>query len=115
MRAQLNPESIALKQSATASFFLSKVARWPVFLRGHRRLSRGKTLPSISSQGKSMEISKFVAVACDSAEGVAGDVSGHFGRTPFFVVAELAGDQVVSSRAVASPGHGEGCGMPNFV
>jgi predicted Fe-Mo cluster-binding NifX family protein len=62
-----------------------------------------------------MDISKFVAVACDSAEGVAGEVSGHFGHTPFFVVAELAGDQIVSSRAVASPGHGEGCSMPNFV
>jgi predicted Fe-Mo cluster-binding NifX family protein len=31
------------------------------------------------------------------------------------MVAELAGDQIVSSRAVASPGHGEGCSMPSFV
>ena len=56
-----------------------------------------------------------VAVACDSAEGLAGDVSGHFGHTPFFVVAELAGSEIVSSRTVASPGHGEGCSMPGFV
>jgi predicted Fe-Mo cluster-binding NifX family protein len=31
------------------------------------------------------------------------------------VVAELAGDQVVSSRSVASTGHGEGSNMPRFV
>ena len=62
-----------------------------------------------------MDTSRTVAVACDSAAGLSGDISGHFGHTPFFVVAELAGDQIVSSRAVASPGHGEGCSMPQFV
>jgi predicted Fe-Mo cluster-binding NifX family protein len=62
-----------------------------------------------------MDRSKFVAVACESAEGLAGEVGGHFGHTPFFVIAELAGGEIVSSRAVASPGHGEGCSMPNFV
>jgi len=62
-----------------------------------------------------MATSKTVAVACDSAAGLSGDISGHFGHTPFFVVAELTGDQIVSSRSVASPGHGEGCSMPQFV
>ncbi len=62
-----------------------------------------------------MSSSKTVAVACDSAAGLAGDVSGHFGHTPIFVVAEIADGQVTSSRAVASPGHGEGCSMPGFV
>ncbi len=62
-----------------------------------------------------MDRSKTVAVACESAAGLAGDISGHFGRTPFFVVAEIADGRVTSSRAVASPGHGEGCSMPNFV
>lgn len=56
-----------------------------------------------------------VAIACESAEGLAGDVSGHFGHTPFFVVAQLDGDTIVSSRTLASPGHGEGCSMPGFV
>lgn len=62
-----------------------------------------------------MENTKIVAVACESATGLTGDVSGHFGHTPYFVVATLAGGQVASSRIVASPGHGPGCGMPSFV
>lgn len=59
--------------------------------------------------------SKFVAVACDSADGLAGAVNGHFGQTPFFVVAEIANKQIVSSTTVHSPGHGQGCGLPRFV
>jgi predicted Fe-Mo cluster-binding NifX family protein len=56
-----------------------------------------------------------IAVACESADGLAGNVSGHFGHTPYFVVAELADGNIVSSRLVASPGHGQGCSMPAFV
>jgi predicted Fe-Mo cluster-binding NifX family protein len=62
-----------------------------------------------------MESSKTVAIACESADGLAGDVCGHFGHTPFFVVATVAGGLVTTSRTVASPGHGPGCGMPGFV
>ena len=62
-----------------------------------------------------MDRSKIVAIACESADGLAGQVSGHFGQTPFFVVAEVASGQVTTSRSVASPGHGEGCNMPSFV
>jgi predicted Fe-Mo cluster-binding NifX family protein len=62
-----------------------------------------------------MSEQKNVAIACASADGLAGDVSGHFGHTPYFVVAELAGDQILACRTVASPGHGEGCSMPAFV
>jgi predicted Fe-Mo cluster-binding NifX family protein len=62
-----------------------------------------------------MDRPKTVAVACESAVGLAGDISGHFGRTPFFVVAEISDGQVTTSRTLASPGHGEGCSMPNFV
>jgi len=62
-----------------------------------------------------MESSKTVAIACESAAGLSGEVSGHFGHTPFFVVAELAEGRVMNSRCVASPGHGEGCSMPGFV
>ena len=62
-----------------------------------------------------MDQLKTVAVACDSAAGLAGDISGHFGHTPFFVVAEIVDGQVTNSRSMASPGHGEGCNMPTFV
>ncbi len=62
-----------------------------------------------------MDRLKTVAVACESAAGLAGDVSGHFGQTPFFVVAEIADGRVMTSRSVPSPGHGAGCSMPGFV
>jgi predicted Fe-Mo cluster-binding NifX family protein len=62
-----------------------------------------------------MNTSGTIAVACESADGLAGSVSGHFGHTPYFVVAELADGNIVSSRIVTSPGHGEGCSMPAFV
>ncbi len=56
-----------------------------------------------------------IAVACESPDGLAGNVSQHFGHTPYFIVAELADGQMVASRLVTSPGHGEGCSMPAFV
>ncbi len=62
-----------------------------------------------------MESTKTVAIACETAAGLAGDVSGHFGRTPFFVVAEIAGGEIVNSKCLASPSHGQGCSMPGFV
>lgn len=62
-----------------------------------------------------MDKPRIVAVACESADGLAGPVSGHFGHTPIFVVARIEGEAIVSSRAVASPGHGQGCSMPGFV
>ncbi len=62
-----------------------------------------------------MESTKNVAIACESAAGLAGNVSGHFGHTPFFVVAEIAGGKIVNSKCLASPGHGQGCSMPGFV
>jgi predicted Fe-Mo cluster-binding NifX family protein len=62
-----------------------------------------------------MESTKTVAIACESAAGLDGDVCGHFGGSPFFVVAEIAGGAIVSSKCLASPGHGQGCSMPGFV
>jgi predicted Fe-Mo cluster-binding NifX family protein len=62
-----------------------------------------------------MESTKTVAIACESAAGLAGDVNGHFGHTPFFVVAEIAGGKIINSKCLASPGHGQGCSMPGFV
>jgi predicted Fe-Mo cluster-binding NifX family protein len=73
-------------------------------------------VPKESSQeGPSMNTSKTVAIACSSAQGLAGTVSGHFGHTPYFVVAEIKDQEILSSTLVASPGHGEGCNMPAFV
>ena len=60
-------------------------------------------------------MNRVVAIACDSSAGLAGNVSPHFGHSPAFVVAELDGQTVVTSRVVVSPGHGAGCSMPGFV
>jgi predicted Fe-Mo cluster-binding NifX family protein len=62
-----------------------------------------------------MSEQRTVAVACESPEGLAGNVCGHFGHTPFFVLAELAGEKILSTRTVRSPGHGQGCSMPGFI
>jgi len=54
-----------------------------------------------------MDIERTVAVACDSGDGLGGRVSGHFGRTPYFVVAVPDGPKVVSTKLVPSPGRTE--------
>jgi predicted Fe-Mo cluster-binding NifX family protein len=56
-----------------------------------------------------------VAVACETAEGLDAKVSGHFGRTPFFVTAQIADGAIVSWRSVPSPGQGGGRGTAAFV
>jgi predicted Fe-Mo cluster-binding NifX family protein len=63
-----------------------------------------------------MAENRILAVACESGDGLEGEVSGHFGHSPFFAVAEVSGPLVVSVRVVPSPGHGAGgCSMPQFV
>ena len=62
-----------------------------------------------------MSGNRVVVIACDDGSGLKSGVSQHFGHTPFFLVAQVSGDQVVDTKTVASPGHGEGCSMPQFV
>lgn len=63
-----------------------------------------------------MSGNKIVAVACETERGLRGDVCAHFGHAPYFVFAEVAGAEVVSSRLVVPPVHGEGpCTMPEFI
>ena len=62
-----------------------------------------------------MARSGLVAIACLDGSGLESEVSGHFGHSPFFLVAEIGGAKVVNVKTVPSPGHGEGCSMPQFV
>lgn len=62
-----------------------------------------------------MSANKRVAVACEGPEGLGAEVSGHFGHTPYFILAAIEGSRVVSTEVVPSPGHGEGCSMPEFI
>jgi predicted Fe-Mo cluster-binding NifX family protein len=61
-------------------------------------------------------IGKIVAVACETDTGLESSVCGHFGHTPFFLVAYVADGKIVTSKVITSPGHGEGgCSMPGFI
>ena len=55
-----------------------------------------------------MNEKKTVAIACEGPSGLDGDVSDHFGHATHFVVAEVAGGEVLSARVVAAAPHGEG-------
>jgi len=62
-----------------------------------------------------MRNSRVVAIACEDGAGLNSEVSGHFGHTPFFLVALIRGSTAIDTRTVKAPGHGEGCRMPDFV
>lgn len=52
-----------------------------------------------------------IAVACNDTLGLKGRVSGHFGSSPTWVLAQVDGDQILSHRTVANPcRHQHGCG-----
>jgi len=44
-----------------------------------------------------------VAITSETADGLESPVSGHFGRSAYFTLVDLDGDQVVDVRAVANP------------
>lgn len=59
----------------------------------------------------------LIAVATDDDRGMNGEVSGHFGRCPFYVLVEANGDTVTGSRVVTNPhfgAHKPGV-LPEFV
>jgi predicted Fe-Mo cluster-binding NifX family protein len=63
-------------------------------------------LDEIESQIQELETDQprcCVAVSVDGDQGLDAPVAMHFGRCPFFVVADLQGGQVVSSRTVTNP------------
>ena len=60
---------------------------------------------------------RLIAVASEDSSGLEGQVSAHFGRCPFYVLAHVNGDTVVQSQVVANPHFGEhrpGM-MPQFI
>jgi predicted Fe-Mo cluster-binding NifX family protein len=57
---------------------------------------------------------KRIVVACEG-NGLEGDVCGHFGHAPAFLVAETEGDRILSTKLVPAPEHGAVCSMPEFV
>jgi len=58
-----------------------------------------------------------IAIAAEDDRGLGGQVSGHFGRCPYYVLVEANGSAVIGSRVVANPYldlHRPGV-MPRFI
>ena len=49
---------------------------------------------------------KTIAIACEDNKGLAGEVSHHFGRCPFYVLIETEGEKCVNARVTANPYYG---------
>jgi predicted Fe-Mo cluster-binding NifX family protein len=50
-----------------------------------------------------VEHTRNIAVAAEDESGLDGQVAGHFGRCPAYVVVETVGDEIRGSRVVANP------------
>jgi predicted Fe-Mo cluster-binding NifX family protein len=60
---------------------------------------------------------RLIAVAAEDGRGLAGQVSAHFGRCPYYVLVEANGGSVAGSRIVSNPYfelHRPGV-MPRFI
>jgi predicted Fe-Mo cluster-binding NifX family protein len=64
-----------------------------------------------------MSEDRLIAVAAEDTRGFEGQVSAHFGRCPFYVLAEVDGTMATVSRVVPNPhsgAHKPGV-MPQFI
>jgi predicted Fe-Mo cluster-binding NifX family protein len=64
-----------------------------------------------------MSEERTIAIASEDDRGLDGEVSGHFGRCPYYVLVEANGDTVARSSVVANPYldlHRPGV-MPRFI
>ncbi len=64
-----------------------------------------------------MSEERLIAIAAEDARGFEGQVSAHFGRCPYYVLAEVEGTMATVSRVVPNPHFGEhrpGM-MPRFI
>ncbi|MDB4433231.1 NifB/NifX family molybdenum-iron cluster-binding protein [bacterium] len=64
-----------------------------------------------------MTESRIIAIAAEDDRGLGGQVSSHFGRCPFFVLAEADASTVTSSRVIRNPSfevHHPGV-VPRFI
>jgi len=64
-----------------------------------------------------MSEERLIAIAAEDTRGLEGEVSAHFGRCPFYVLAEVDGTIATVSRVVPNPhsgAHQPGV-MPRFI
>lgn len=60
---------------------------------------------------------KRIAIACEDDGGLNGEVSGHFGRCPYYTVVDVVDGEIVETRVEANPffaAHRPGA-VPQFV
>ncbi len=60
---------------------------------------------------------KLIAIAAEDNQGLAGEVSAHFGRCPAYVLAQVAGGRIGTVEVIQNPyygGHQPGV-MPQFI
>ena len=64
-----------------------------------------------------MSDKKLIAIAAEDDQGLKGEVSAHFGRCPFYVLAEIDNGSITGSRVVANPHFGvhQPGVMPRFI
>ena len=60
---------------------------------------------------------KLIAIAAEDDKGLAGEVSHHFGRCPYYVLAEIDGDKCIKDKVVQNPFYGNHMPgqMPKFI
>ena len=60
---------------------------------------------------------KTIAIAAEDDKGLAGEVSHHFGRCPYYVMIEVNGKTVLSTKVTANPYYGnhQPGMMPKFI
>lgn len=47
-----------------------------------------------------------IAISAEDARGLAGEVSPHFGRCPYYVIVDIENQKITGLRTVANPFHG---------
>ena len=60
---------------------------------------------------------KRIALASEDAHGLEGNVSGHFGRCPYYTLVNVEGDQILGSEVIKNPyfpNHQPGV-IPQFI
>ena len=62
-------------------------------------------------------MNRTIAIAAEDNKGLAGEVSQHFGRCPYYVVVETEGDKCVNARVASNPHFGNHMPgqMPKFI
>ncbi|MBN1266468.1 MAG: NifB/NifX family molybdenum-iron cluster-binding protein, partial [Anaerolineales bacterium] len=59
----------------------------------------------------------IIAVSSESDQGLESVVSAHFGRCPFFILADVEGEEIKSVRSLQNPffGHHQPGQVPGFI